>query len=124
MDEAALRRLLSSSHVARELARKAVAVESAWKRIATEEHHVDTGRYRGSIAWRLGQDGLGMYAEIGSAVPYAAILEEGSRPHVIVPRRKRALYWKGARHPVRRVNHPGTPGYHMGRRALEAARLA
>jgi hypothetical protein len=28
-------------------------------------------------------------------------------PYTIRPRRKRALFWKGARHPVRRVRHPG-----------------
>lgn len=28
-------------------------------------------------------------------------------PYEIRPRRKRALFWKGARHPVRRVRHPG-----------------
>lgn len=34
--------------------------------------------------------------------------DEGTDPHVIRPKRKRALYWKGARHPVRVVHHPGT----------------
>ena len=34
--------------------------------------------------------------------------DTGTRPHTITPRRKRALYWKGASHPVKRVNHPGT----------------
>lgn len=28
-------------------------------------------------------------------------------PYTISPRRKRALFWKGAAHPVRRVTHPG-----------------
>lgn len=28
-------------------------------------------------------------------------------PYTIRPKRKRALSWKGARHPVRRVRHPG-----------------
>lgn len=31
-----------------------------------------------------------------------------TRPHVIVPKNRQMLYWDGARHPVRRVNHPGS----------------
>jgi hypothetical protein len=27
---------------------------------------------------------------------------------VIVPTNKKALFWKGASHPVKKVNHPGT----------------
>jgi len=37
-----------------------------------------------------------------------AMGEEGTGPHVILPRNKKALFWKGADHPVRMVNHPGT----------------
>lgn len=34
--------------------------------------------------------------------------DEGTKgPYVIRPRRKRALFWSGAAHPVRRVVHPG-----------------
>ena len=33
---------------------------------------------------------------------------EGTRPHTILPKDKKALYWPGAAHPVRRVNHPGS----------------
>jgi len=34
--------------------------------------------------------------------------DQGTKgPYEITPRRKRALYWKGARHPVKRVRHPG-----------------
>lgn len=123
MDEAAIRRLLTgrNSGVARVLARKSVAVESAWKQLATADGLVNTGRYRSSISWRLGQDGLGLYGEIGSAVPYAGLLERGTRPHTIVPRTKKALMWKGAAHPVRVVHHPGTRPYHVGRRALRVA---
>ncbi len=41
---------------------------------------------------------------------YAIYVHEGTRPHIIRPRLKKALYWKGARHPVRKVMHPGTKG--------------
>jgi hypothetical protein len=39
---------------------------------------------------------------------YAADVELGTPPHVILPRNKKALHWPGADHPVARVNHPGT----------------
>ncbi|WP_343073091.1 hypothetical protein [Clostridium sp. YIM B02569] len=29
----------------------------------------------------------------------------------IRPKNKKALYWKGAAHPVKQVNHPGTKGF-------------
>lgn len=43
-------------------------------------------------------------------VKYALAVILGSRPHVIRPRRKKALYWEGADHPVKSVQHPGTRG--------------
>lgn len=54
-------------------------------------------------------------------IGYAAAVEFGTRPHVIVPRRRKALAWGGARRLsgslrsgakptnfAKRVNHPGT----------------
>lgn len=40
---------------------------------------------------------------------YAQILNNGGRtpPRVILPKKGKALYWPGARHPVKKVNHPG-----------------
>lgn len=40
--------------------------------------------------------------------PYALFVEKGTKPHEIRPRTKQALFWPGARHPVKRVMHPGT----------------
>lgn len=39
---------------------------------------------------------------------YAIFVHEGTKPHTIFPRLKRALFWEGAAHPVRKVSHPGT----------------
>ncbi|NJJ37826.1 hypothetical protein [Paenibacillus apii] len=42
-------------------------------------------------------------------IKYGRFLEEGTRPHLIQPKNKKALYWRGAAHPVRgAVKHPGT----------------
>jgi hypothetical protein len=112
----------ANGEVARDLAVRAVRVESAAKLIATTAPRVRTGRYRSSIGWRLGIDTLGLYAEIGSKVPYARILEDGSPPHEIRPRTKQALAWPGGQHPVKRVMHPGTRPYKVLARALQAAK--
>ncbi len=45
------------------------------------------------------------------SVNYAIYVEMGTEPHVIFPRLKKALYWKGADHPVAWVDHPGTKAY-------------
>ena len=42
------------------------------------------------------------------ATIYALWVEQGTGPHVILPKTKKALFWKGASHPVRMVFHPGT----------------
>ena len=72
---------------------------------------VREGRLRGSfqaVSRKIneGQIEMGLKAE----TDYAEIQHEGGRTpaHVIEPRIKQALYWKGAEHPVKRVNHPGS----------------
>ena len=39
---------------------------------------------------------------------YAPFVEFGTPARVIVPINKKALFWPGASHPVKKVNHPGT----------------
>lgn len=65
--------------VAKDLSRRAIAVQSQAKSNATHRPgpRVDTGRLRSSISWRLGEDGIGLYAEIGTGVPYGRNLELG-----------------------------------------------
>ena len=66
----------------------------------------DTGRLRASIARIVGEDML----QVGTNVVYAGIHQFGgkTKPHVIRPKRKKALAWPGGRHPVRKVSHPGS----------------
>jgi len=47
---------------------------------------------------------------LSHGVKYGKYLEEGTPPHVIRPKNKKALYWRGAAHLVKKVNHPGTEG--------------
>lgn len=69
-----------NGEVARDLVRRAIRVEAAAKQNATDRPgpRVRTGRLRGSITWRLGQDSEGLFADIGSAVLYAPYLEYGT----------------------------------------------
>jgi hypothetical protein len=77
--ESELRRLLEGRDgaVARDLAQRAVRVESAAKERASGRPgpNVDTGRLRSSIAWELRHDALGLYAVVGSDVEYARYVE-------------------------------------------------
>jgi hypothetical protein len=79
-----------------------------------------TGRLRGSVNGQV-QDG-GRRGAIGTNVEYALPVHEGTGPRVIKPRNKKALFWKGARHPVRSVNHPGTKGKPFLRVPLEQSK--
>jgi hypothetical protein len=47
---------------------------------------------------------------IGTNVFYAHILEGGASPDPfkVKPRKKKALYWRGADHPVKAADNPGT----------------
>ena len=66
----------------------------------------DTGRLRDSITRVVGDDVL----QVGTNVKYGGIHQFGgkTKPHEIRPRRKKALAWPGARHPVKSVKHPGS----------------
>ena len=57
-----------------------------------------------------------------AAVEYWRDQEYGARPHVIRPRKKQALWWAGAAHPVRKVRHPGNKAVAYMRRALYTRR--
>lgn len=60
-----------------------------------------------------GVEGMGreLTLFLAHGVKYGTFLEEGTPPHIIRPKNKKALYWSGAAHPVKQVNHPGTKGY-------------
>jgi phage gpG-like protein len=48
-------------------------------------------------------------ASVGTDRVYAAFHQFGTRPYVIRPTKKKYLFWAGAKHPVKKVNHPGLP---------------
>lgn len=82
VNQAALIRALRGRQgpVARDLARRAIRVESAAKLNASGRPgpRVQSGRLRSSISWTLGEDARGLYAAIGTNVYYAKWVELGS----------------------------------------------
>lgn len=54
---------------------------------------------------------------------YPLFVHEGTSAHVITPRTKKTLHWKGASHPVRSVNHPGTKANPYFKRAIKNKRI-
>lgn len=66
----------------------------------------DSGRLRNSITKQSDADS----AVVGTNVVYAAIHNFGGQTaaRVIYPSKKKALAWATGRHPVKKVNHPGS----------------
>jgi hypothetical protein len=83
---------------------------------------------KGVVPWRTGFLTQSFRAELTPGMlrwfptaSYAPFVEFGTKPHTIVPKEKQALYWPGAAHPVRSVNHPGTkPNQFMERIIAES----
>ncbi len=67
-----------------------------------------TGRLARSINTRFSQDGDTYTSSTGTALVYGRAWELGFHipARVIEPKSKKALFWPGAAHPVRRVNQP------------------
>ena len=101
-----------------ELAR--VMEEGAEKARATHAFRDRSGALRASI--HAGIEGSWEGGDLAGVLladaEHASHVEKGTRPHVIVPSRGRALFWPGAKHPVARVNHPGTKATHFIRESV------
>lgn len=63
-------------------------------------------------------------AIVGTNLKYAKAVHDGSPPHIIRAKKAKALFWPGARHPVRSVRHPGTKAQPFLADALTAQRGA
>lgn len=49
------------------------------------------------------------FVTYGTDRPYAPHHQFGTKPYNIFPTMKKALFWPGAKHPVKSVHHPGLP---------------
>ena len=72
-------------------------------RNAKIEAPVKTGRLRIGIHSRISP----FRGIVESTVKYSYWVHKGTDPYIIRPTRKKALFWKGAAHPVKSVSHPG-----------------
>ena len=80
-------------------------IERNAKQNITNNGSVVTGHLRRGITTNVGN----MEATVHTSnIKYARGVEEGTRPHIIRAKNKKALYWKGAKHPVKSVRHPGS----------------
>ena len=95
----------SKDNVQKAVKKSAFNIESQAKKNLASNKSVVTGHLRRSIATKMGDLEAIIHT---SNVKYAVIVEKGSKAHVIRPKNKKALYWKGAKRPVKLVNHPGS----------------
>lgn len=89
------------------------------REIATRQSNVPfkTGDLRKSI---IVHEVTADRATVGSNLPYARPVHDGRPALTIRPRKKKALYWEGAAHPVRKVTQPARKGNpFMARAAAE-----
>lgn len=86
---------------------------------ASNESPVDSGNMKGLI--RVDSPVTHERVSVTSHADYSKAVHDGSGPHIIRPRSKRALFWPGARHPVKYVNHPGNKANPFMQRALVKA---
>ena len=95
----------SRDNVQKAVKKSAFNIEANAKKNLAANKSVVTGHLRRSIATKMGDLEATVHT---SNVKYAVIVEKGSKAHVIRPKNKKALYWKGAKRPVKLVNHPGS----------------
>jgi len=75
-------------------------------------------RKTGTLARSITSETEGNKAVCGTNVDYGPHVELGTKPHIITPKTKKALFWPGASHPVKVVHHPGTRAQPFLRPAL------
>ena len=93
------------SDVQKLLKKSGFNIEAKAKLNITNNGSVKTGHLRRGITTDVGNMEVTIHT---SNVKYARGVEEGTSPHVIRAKNKKALYWKGAKHPVKSVRHPGS----------------
>ena len=93
------------SDVQKVLKKSGFNIEAKAKLSIANNGSVKTGHLRRGITTDVGNMEVTVHT---SNIKYARGVEEGTRPHTIRAKNKKALYWKGAKHPVKSVRHPGS----------------
>ena len=79
-------------------------IEAQAKTNLNRNKSVVTGHLMRGITTKIGNMEVTVHT---SNIKYAPMVEYGTKPHIIKAKNKKALYWKGASHPVKSVRHPG-----------------
>lgn len=102
--------------------RDAIAESTRFGRALTQANTPKrTGRTAASVQASISGGGSRATGVFGSDYPVFEYIEKGTRPHIIRPRFKQALFWPGASHPVALVHHPGTAAQHPLENAAQVA---
>lgn len=84
-----------------------------------------TGELRNATSFRLAMGMGGGKGTLSNAMPYAAPIDVGAKPHTIVPRTAKVLrfFWEklGRWVSLRKVSHPGNKPYHFLKSATQRA---
>lgn len=94
--------------------------------LAVQSAPVDKGGLRGShVKSPIISTGTQVIGGVEAQTDYAMFVHEGTRPHVIVPRRAKVLAWQSNSGVAfaKRVNHPGTKAQPWLAKSAEAAAL-
>jgi HK97 gp10 family phage protein len=95
----------TEENVKKVLKNSAFNIEANAKKNLSSNKSVVTGHLRRGIT----TDIKGLEATIHTSnIKYAPMVEYGTKAHIIKAKNKKALYWKGAKHPVKSVRHPGS----------------
>lgn len=125
LDQAKLNRLLRDRNgpVGKVMAGFAGLSTTAVRDLARERITSRTGAYIDGIRSTTEQSVLGTKMITTASAPQSAILEKGSKPHVIVPKRAKVLRFEVGGQTVwtRRVSHPGTKPYNIVRDGVRRA---
>lgn len=108
MNEAGYKELTKSPNG--EVGRYLTVVAAKLKYLAKYQAGRKTGALMNSINYRLTRDSRGLVAVVGSDNRVALMHHQGTRPHIIVPRRAQTLrfYSHGRIVYSKLVHHPGT----------------
>ena len=91
--------------IQRAVNKSALSIEQQAKSNLTANRSVKTGHLRRHTVAQIGRLEATIHT---SNIKYAPWVEKGTGAHTIRPKRKKALYWQGASHPVKSVRHPGS----------------
>ena len=97
------------------------AVSSSLDVLASNTTTDNVPHKTGNLVARWHKELRNLTGKWGPEMDYAPFVEFGTAPHAIYPKDKKALFWEGAEHPVKAVQHPGTAANPFMERILEAS---